>query len=296
MGLYASGTAAIGFFSIDAEGGGLYIAEGGFGSWSFDTVLEFDLLAGGDVSGNYCSLAVNYPPENSPGITYYNASQKRLEFQQGDGTGGFEQKTIDISNDPGRWSSVAYNPASKLPGVAYYARDVGDLYFSQRSGGGDFEAQIPVDGVGQVGNHCSLAYSATGGRPWISYYDDSNRRLKVAYVTATKQWNEPDAWDYVEIPAPGGSTNYGLYSSIAWHPLLDRPAVAFYDGDAKKLWYVFIGDPDAPQAAVEVAGGTNAEGIFPSLVFSPDTGEPGIAYHDGTGGDLRYVERDPLAP
>jgi hypothetical protein len=95
----------------------------------------------------------------------------------------------------------------------------------------------------------------------------------------------------VSIPAPGGSTDYGNFSSIAWHPLLDRPAVAFYDSDAGKLWYVFIGSPVAPQAAVAVTGGASVEGAYCSLRFDPDSGEPGIAYQDVTNGDLRYAER-----
>ena len=293
MGLDASGEASIAFFSIDAEGGGLYVAQGGYGDWNFHAIQEFDLLSGGDVVGNYCSLAVNYEPNDNAGVSYYNASDKALEFQQGDGTGGFEAKVIDTFNDPGRWSSIAYNPGSKLPGVAYYVRESGDLYFSQMSGTGDFEDQAQVDSLGQVGNRCSLVYDQGSAKPWISYYDDSNKRLKVAYVPDSANWNDGGVWEIVDIPAPDGSTNYGIYSSMAWHPVHDRPAVAFFDTDAGKLWYVFIGDPDAPQAAVEVAGGTNAEGITPSLVFNPDTMEPGIAYHDGTDGDLVYVERAP---
>jgi len=192
-------------------------------------------------------------------------------------------------NDPGRWNAVAYNPANKFVGVATYVRDSQDLYFVQRAGNGTW-APVPVDTGGLVGNRCSLAYGATTARPWISYYDESNQRLKVAYVPKGDAW-DTDPWQYIAIAAPDGSADYGSFSSIAWHPVHNRPAVALYDADAGKLWYVFIGDPAAPQAAVEVAGGVSIEGAYCSLRFSPDTNQPGIAYQDVTNGDLRYVER-----
>jgi len=106
-------------------------------------------------------------------------------------------------------------------------------------------------------------------------------------------WDDGGAWQFVNIPAPDGSTDYGSFSSIAWHPVYNRPAVAFYDTSAGKLWYVFIGDPANPQPAVQVVGEATNEGTYPSMVFHSATGQPSIAYHDATNGDLRYVWREP---
>ena len=154
---------------------------------------------------------------------------------------------------------------------------------TSRGGGGEWTRE-PVDTNTGVGFNPSLCYSESDGTPWISYYDSNFSRLKVAYY-------DTDAWAFVTIPAPDSSADYGNFSSMAWHPQHDRPAIAFYDSDAGKLWYVFIGTPEAPQAAAEVAGGIDLEGAYCSLRFSPDNSQPGIAYQDVTNGDLRYVER-----
>jgi hypothetical protein len=71
----------------------------------------------------------------------------------------------------------------------------------------------------------------------------------------------------------------------------NRAAVVFYDADNGKLWYQFIGDPAAPQAAVEIAGASGNEGLWPSLTFDPATGHPAVAFMDVDNGDLRYIMR-----
>jgi hypothetical protein len=293
LALAPNGSHQLVFFSLaeDGQSGGLYLAEGGFGTWGFTAVQEFNTTLGGDVVGNYCSIANSGLPDGFPGIAYNNTSQTRCEFAYGDGEGSFEQTIVDdvVGEDPGRWTSAGFNPDNGFPGVAYYERDGQDLRFSERNAGGLWITQ-PVDASQDVGQHCSMVYGANTARPWISYYDGTAERLKVAYLSAPPA----PAWQTIIIDPPAGSTNYGLWSSIAWHPLHNRAAVAFYDSSNGKLWYVFIGDPDAPQAAVEVDGppGVNV-GASCSLSFDAITQQPSIAYQDVTNGDLYYVERMP---
>ena len=289
IGVLGDGSAFIGFFSVSTAKTALKSAEGSFGSWDISTIFESNIQTGGDAKGNYCAVGIQDPPTSNPGIAFHNTTQRRLEFAQLDNAGGSDETTVDEFNDPGRFNSVAYNPANNFAGLAYYARDNQDLRFVQRAGNGDW-APVTVDSGGVVGNRCSLVYGANTARPWISYYDESNHRLKVAYVDDGDDW-ATDPWQYVTIDAPGGSSNYGSYSSIGWHPVHNRAAVVFYDADNGKLWYQFIGDPAAPQGAVEIAGAAGNEGLWPSLTFDPDTGHPAVAYMDVDNGDLRYIMR-----
>ncbi|MCC7479678.1 hypothetical protein IT575_14645 [bacterium] len=282
-----NGTANIAYFSVSSQSYGLYVAQGTLGNWDYLTIQEGDFSQTTDVVGNYCSIGIGGGPTYQLGVSYYNASQHRLEMALDDGSGGWEQTPVDIFNDAGRWTSTAFNPANKLPGVAYWARDTQDLYFAERAGNGIWTPQA-VDTGANVGQHCSLVYGANTAKPWISYYDLSNKQLKLRYLDNDLIWRS------VDIPAPAGSTNYGDWSSMAWHPAHQRAAVAFYDTTNGKLWYVFIGDPAAPQAAVEVAGSELVKsGAHCNLRFNAGTNQPSIAYQDVTNGDLYYVRRAP---
>jgi hypothetical protein len=286
----ANGQAVIGFFSVSTSATALKTATGGWNAWTLATLFESNIQAGGDAKGNYCAIGLPADGSGSPGLAFHNTTQRRLEFAQLDSIGGSEITTVYEFNDPGRFNAVAYNPANGFAGIAFLARDTSDLYFVQRAGNGAWDP-VAVDTAGLVGTRLSLCYGADTARPWISYYDESNKRLKVAYVEAGGDWAIPGDWQSVAIAAPGGSTDYGAYSSIAWHPEHNRAAVVFYDSTNGRLWYQFIGDPLAPQAAVPVTDGSVNEGLWPSLAFDETTGQPGVAYFDVANGDLRYVGR-----
>ncbi len=286
-----TGQATIGYFSVSSSLTALKIAKGGYGSWISSTIFESNVVAGGDAKGNYCAIGLPASGTQNPGIAYHNTTQRTMEFAQLDAIGGSEITTVYEFNDPGRYNAVAYNPANGFAGAAFLARDTSDVYFVQRSGAGAW-APVAVDTAGIVGTRLSLCYGADTARPWISYYDESNKRLKVAFVKAGGDWATAADWQYVAIPAPGGSTDYGSYSSIAWHPEHNRAAVVFYDADNGQLWYQFIGDPLAPQAAVAVTDASANEGLWPSLSFDASTSQPGVAYFDAQNGDLLYAGRN----
>ena len=287
----STGEATIGFFSVSSSATALKTSTGGFGNWVTSTIFESNITAGGDAKGNYCAIGMAASGTQNPGIAYHNTTQRRCEFAQLDSVGGSEITTVYEFNDPGRFNSVAYNPANGFAGIAFLARDTSDVYFVQRAGNGAW-APIAVDTAGTVGTRLSLCYGADTARPWISYYDEGNKRLKVAYVVEGGDWANSGDWDYVTIDAPNSSADYGSYSSIAWHPQHNRAAVVFYDADHGQLWYQFIGDPAAPQAAVAVTDGTVSEGLWPSLSFDANTNQPGVAYFDVENGDLRYAGRN----
>ncbi|MBN2080924.1 fibronectin type III domain-containing protein [bacterium] len=279
----SSGTAYIGYFSLNdaADGGAVKVALGSYGSWSFEEVGSYTIGIDDEAFGQYATMALN---NGVPSLVYQNGTNRTLDFAEGIGGGSYDVNTIDSVGIP-QVSSLQFNPTNLLPGVAYQRSLSEDLCYASRSGGGAWTVET-VDTNSGVGYHPSLCYSTVDGTPWISYYDSTLGRLKAVYYDSVGT-----NWEFVTIAAPDGSADYGLFSSMTWHPQHNRPAVAFYDSDAGKLWYVFIGSPSAPQAAVEVAGGVNLEGAHCSLRFNPDTMQPGIAYQDVTNGDLRYVER-----
>lgn len=283
LALNASGLAYIGYYSISESATeiAVNVAKGSFGSWSFEEVMSANTSEGGDAIGPFTTVAFN-PSSEAVDLVFANSTRSALMFAEGTTGGSYNTEDIETFGIP-QTCSLANNPGTLRPGVAYQRTIAEDLYYAARGGGGEWTRE-PVDANAGVGFNPSLCYSEVDGTPWISYYDSNFARLKVAYY-------DTDAWAFVTIAAPNGSADYGGFSSITWHPVHDRPAVAFYDSDAGKLWYVFIGTPLAPQAAVEVTDGGSIEGAYCSLRFSPDSGQPGIAYQDVSNGDLRYVER-----
>jgi hypothetical protein len=279
----SGGTAYIGYYSISESAVeiAVNVAKGSYGSWTLEEVMSANTSEGGDAIGPFTTVAYN-PSSGAVDLVFANSTRSAMMFAEGTTGGSYNTEDIETFGIP-QTCSLANNPGNFFPGVAYQRTIGEELYYAVRGGGGEWTRE-PVDTNSGVGFNPSLCYSEVDGTAWISYYDANFARLKVAY-------NDGDAWQFVAIPAPDSSADYGGFSSTAWHPVHNRAAVAFYDGDAGKLWYVFIGDPAAPQAAVEVAGGVNLEGAYCSLRFSPDTSEPGIAYQDVTNGDLRYVER-----
>ncbi len=283
MDVSISGVPFIGYLSADNQIISLNVAQGGYQAWGID-VVRFAMVGDPftDVAGTACSLALTPTFTPLPMLAYSNDSQHWLDFSQGSIEGNYLNMTIDNSVDSVKCTDMAVSLATEQPGVACYRSISGNLYYAGRSTSGEWSYET-VDANPGVGDGCSITYSSTGN-PWISYYDEVMGRLKVAYQSES-------TWEFIVIPPPGSSTNYGRHSSIAWHPVHDRAAVTFYDGDAGKLWYVFIGDPGNPQSAVQVAGAAVNEGAYPSLKFNPLTIQPGIAYQDVDNGDLRYVER-----
>ena len=84
---------------------------------------------------------------------------------------------------------------------------------------------------GDVGQYNSIAFSEASGKPYISYYDETNRDLRLIYPHATAGNCGPNNEWYCEAPDTVGDV--GQYSSIDYYADsvagIYRIGIAYYD-------------------------------------------------------------------
>jgi hypothetical protein len=194
-----------------------------------------------------------------------------------------------------------------IPYISYYDASTQNLLLGRFTGGGGncaFGAWwCPiVDEVGDVGRGSSLAIhdqvSTPGGKLGISYYDATNKRLRLAQWACTVSC----AWTFYNFGSGDLTFDSGRFSSLKYN-YLGEPQIAYY-----YTWDL----PGNPTSAMIFCrwvgtGGNEAGGAFscenveevsvlnccqnPSLALDPYTNNPSIAYYDGQFGNLRYVQK-----
>jgi hypothetical protein len=140
-----------------------------------------------------------------------------------------------------------------------------------------------VDSPGNTGAYSSLAIDPDNGYPAIAYYDLTLGDLRYA------AWNGT-VWLLTTIASTG---DVGLFPSLAFDPADGNPAISYYDltnGDLRLAW--FNGSIWQTQPG-DTAGDV---GRFTSLAFNDyGNGFPSIAYFDGTGNTLYFIEDPPAS-
>jgi Heparinase II/III N-terminus/Heparinase II/III-like protein len=96
-------------------------------------------------------------------------------------------QTLDDSGRMATGVDLAMDNSDR-PAVAYFNETAGDLKYAQLSVNGDAWQVHTVDSKGTVGQFPSLTHSRRGGSAIISYYDRTNRDLKVATRQGTTTW------------------------------------------------------------------------------------------------------------
>lgn len=119
------------------------------------------------------------------------------------------------------------------------------------------------------------------GNPAMSYYKSSSADLMYNRATAAdgSTWGTP-----VTVAATG---NVGKYTSMA--VVNGNPAIVYYDETNEDLYYVRASNAtgSAWGTPVLVASGTLAGYKHNKLLVV--NGNPAIAYHDGSAGDVYYI-------
>jgi len=135
----------------------------------------------------YTSIALDNG--NNPHISYFDDTYDQLKYARGVNVGGAvswpEVGTIvdGLTTQSGRFNSIAINKAIAInqPSISYYDDTYHELRFAERSCAGPCTWAVQtVDTAGDVGMWSSLAYSYNN-LPVISYYDNSNGALKIAF-------------------------------------------------------------------------------------------------------------------
>jgi hypothetical protein len=140
---------------------------------------------------------------------------------------------------------------------------------------------VTLDSAGDVGLYASLELAAAD-LPVVSYWDGTNRDLKVARcgnVTC-------GAGNSIVTADPGGRV--GEYTSLE----LDgagRPVVTYQDYDEGALSVVRCGSADCSGGNVFTSpDGDGTAGQYTALALDA-AGNPVIAYYEETSGDLRVM-------
>jgi hypothetical protein len=248
--------------------------------------------------GLYTSLELD--ASGLPVISYYNIASGNLllvhcnDANCDPAVNGAESPEIaDSSGDVGQYSSLELD-ANGYPVVSYYYNG-GDLQLvhcadPNCSEGG--ESVEVVDLPGSVGTFTSLKLDSSGF-PVISYYDATNKDLKLAHCNDA---NCDPAVNGAEFVLAVDSTgNVGEWTSLA----LDSsgfPVISYYDASNKDLKVVHCNDANCnPMVngaeSPQTVDSTDDVGQFTSLVLD-SSGNPVISYYDETNTDLKLATCD----
>lgn len=183
--------------------------------------------------------------------------------------------------------------------------DRGDGYWSQvrssatpitGSGSGCADSNFScsdIDSSATITDNTSTAIDSKG-HPWISYYDSTNKHLKVAtYVGGSNGNCTNNAWNCLTIGNSAGAGD-GRYSSIAIDPQ-DHVWVAYYDANGSQVMIAenIAGSGCASSAwtctAVKSSVTMNSSliGDNIALAISP-SGYPAIAFRNHSASDGLY--------
>lgn len=196
--------------------------------------------------------------------------------------------TVNVvdSGNKGSYPSIAI--ANGLPLISYYNAAAGDLRLAQCNDVACASATgfaAPVDNSANVGQFTSLA--VINGSPVISYYDATNRRLKVALCTGGAGFcTAPLVTISVLDPT---STDVGPYSSIAIGAD-GLPVISYFDGANVVLKVAHCTSWDCGSGNVAFATVDLGSGLYTSIAIGSD-GFPTVSYSrfGSSGGSLNVA-------
>jgi len=192
----------------------------------------------------------------------------------------------DTTGNVGEYTSLALD-ADGYPVISYYDTANGDLKVLRCTNPDCSGTQTPqtVDSGNDVGRWTSLALD-TNGSPVISYYDATNRALKVLHCT------NPDC-SGTQTPQTVDSTSntVGRYTSLA----LDTngyPVISYWDDANRALKVLRCSNADCSGTQTPQAVDTTGRiGGWTSLALDT-SGYPVISYYDLTRGSLNFTDGD----
>ncbi len=152
-----------------------------------------------------------------------------------------------------------------------------------------FEAIAGITG-GDVGKHTSIAFNPDTGKPYISYYDETNGDLRLIYPHDTAGNCGPNNEWYCE--AVDTDDDVGQYSSIDYfHDDTtgeNKIGIAYYDAtnDALKVAIWSVAHPIGWK--ISTIDSEGAVGLYSSIIVDSNN-KVHISYYDTDNRDLKYA-------
>jgi hypothetical protein len=214
--------------------------------------------------GQYPSLGID--PANSPIVSYYDATNGRLRIIRcpvpqctTTGTNCSPGQNCWVFGDPspnnvGQFSSLSID-AGGNPAVSYYDATNGDLKVLRCINAncvGNNNIYVP-DAAGNVGQFTSIVVPPSTNRPVVSYYDVTNRDLKLLHC------------------------GNDLCSTIGTNCAAGQNCLVTADTVARQPCQNCTGIPG------------DDVGRYTSLAVDPSTGFPFVSYYNATNGDLKML-------
>ena len=241
-------------------------------AWNDGIQWHIDRVDNAPQSGAYSSLAVS-PVDQLPRISY--AGNDDLRYAWHDGVTWHSGIVIDGDGDVGYHTSLAFLPSGN-PAISYWDRTHTNLKYAEFTGtdesNPDHWTTKTVDSVKNVGEWTSL--TIWNNEPAVSYYDNTNRHLKVA-------WRVNGQWQTTTVDT---GKNTGTYSNIAI--VNNRLSISYISNGNLKLAQLTGSDPTNP-LHWETHVIDNGSIRYNSLVSYG--GYPAIAYYDNASCDLNFA-------
>ena len=265
----------------DGTNGDLKLAVCADATCSSGTVIR-TIDSAGNV-GFYTSLALT--AAGFPVISYYDLTNLDLKLAVcADATcsSGTIIRTIDSTGAVGSDTSLALTTAG-FPVISYRDGTNGDLKLAVCADATCSSGTVirTIDSAGAVGSDTSLALTSADF-PVISYYDATNKHLKLAVCGAATCSSS------TTIRTIDSTGDVGLFTSLAL-TTAGFPVISYYDIANQDLKLAVCGDATCSSGiTIRTIDSTGDVGRFTSLALTP-AGLPVISYYDLTNGDLKLA-------
>jgi hypothetical protein len=141
---------------------------------------------------------------------------------------------------------------------------------------------IEVDTPGNIGQYTSVAINPSNGGTYVSYYDATNKALRMAMNRGFGLGNCGPNNDWLCQTVDSGA-DFGKYSSIAINPASGEIGIAYYDATNGKLKYAYAAICPTCSWSIHTVDEpilfpTDNKGQYTSLKYHSD-GTPYVAYY-----------------
>jgi hypothetical protein len=249
--------------------------------------------------GQYTSLVLD--AAGNPVVSFHDSTNDNLVIlhcNDPDCDGGGDSTTApETLGAVGYYTSLALD-GNGYPVVSYYDATNTNLHVLHCNDpncapGGD-SLTGPDNTDGTVGTDTSLELDGLGN-PVVSYYDTTNRDLKVLHC------NDPNCAGLNEsVQSPDTAGDVGRHTSLEMD-INDNPVVTYYDADNGDLKVLHCNEPNCAGGddSIALADTSGDVGSFSSLELETRLIDmppffffisiPIISYFDVTNGDLKLV-------